>query len=581
MINILNFDGISPKREPLLLNDNSATVAINCRLDAGNIENWNGMSRTDKHISNSAIQSFYFYFADLIAWTNYVTVAENPVAIDEFSRIFYTGDGNPKYTYLGRPRLVISDPEYNKQYKEANGFYLGVPAPNTAPICQAEAEEAEESEESVYETEITREIRAYIYTYVTPLGEESPPSTASNEVTVFENGTVEVTFVTENIQRYNLSVGSFRRLYRTATTNAGSEYQHVADIPIANLEYIDNSLNSTLGEIIPSVDWDKPPQEEDIGALQGIMSMPNGFLVGFVKNTLCFSEIGVGHAWPQAYRISFDVEIVAVRKSGNSIVVLTKNYPYLVTGSEPAAMNALRMEAAQACVSEKSVVDFGDIVIYASPDGLVTAGETGVKLLTEAIFTRDQWQEYNPSESIGFYYERMYLFFSKGLDDNQYGYSNKSFIIDKAGVMSDMSLSAGTQNIDYTYSKNITVKAGINNLEEDNLYIMYESDTYHTYIDTFNTTGSFLNFKWKSKPFRFTKTTILTAARVDFTITHGRGIEFKMYVDDVLRHSKMLLSEDKNKIFRMPRYTGRTFHFQVEGTGIVRSIEAAINPSAL
>ena len=45
------------------------------------------------------------------------------------------------------------------------------------------------------------------------------------------------------------------------------------------------------------------------------------------------------------------------------------------------------------------------MLIYASPDGLVIASNSGVSLVTQQIFTRDQWQDYYPDNIEAYEYE--------------------------------------------------------------------------------------------------------------------------------------------------------------------------------
>jgi hypothetical protein len=282
----------------------------------------------------------------------------------------------------------------------------------------------------------TEEERAYVFTYVTALGEEGPPGTPTPSMTVGSGEVVKIEFEPDNVGNFNIGSDSFRRVYRTATGTTSSSFQYVMDVPFGDMECIDNKSLSELGEVLPSLNFDPPPFDKtpQLDPLQGISKVTNGFLAGFTKNVLCFSEQFMPHAWPPEYRLSFTDDIVGLGVTGNSVIVMTTAFPYLVTGAHPSAMSAVRMETAQACVSSRSIVDVGDHVIYASPDGLVGVGESGAQLLTKDLLTRDQWQAYDPESILGLYYEGFYLGFS----------SIRSFMIDKEGVFSDMELGDGS-----------------------------------------------------------------------------------------------------------------------------------------
>ena len=68
----------------------------------------------------------------------------------------------------------------------------------------------------------------------------------------------------------------------------------------------------------------------------------------------------------------------------------------MASGLDPAAMALTEIDSTLSCVSKDSIVDMGTSVMYASPDGLVMATESGLRLITEDLLTRDQWQEFVP-----------------------------------------------------------------------------------------------------------------------------------------------------------------------------------------
>ena len=98
------------------------------------------------------------------------------------------------------------------------------------------------------------------------------------------------------------------------------------------------------------------------------------------------------HAWPADYRIAIDEEIVGIAATSNGVVVGTKGTPYLVTGTDPSSMVAIRIESGEACLSKRSMVDMGEYILYAGPDGIVAVQGATASVVTEALITPEQWQ---------------------------------------------------------------------------------------------------------------------------------------------------------------------------------------------
>jgi len=386
----------------------------------------------------------------------------------------------------------------------------------------------------------SEEDRSYVYTYANFMGEEGPPSNPSDIVTVQNGGTVFVTFEDDVDYNYNLHGGgssikevawsstvadptdptdpvivttpiegggehvdltlteglsfnstlsakadtpdnpAFRLLYRTSSGTTGVEFQLVAALDINDLVFEDTVANTKLGESLRSTGWRPPPED-----LKGLKVLPNGFLAGFSGRSLGFSEAYMPHAWPQGYEIKFSEHIVGLGVTGNSLVVLTQGFPYLVTGDSPDSMSAVRVESAQACASRYSIVDMGDSVVYASPDGLVSVGESGTDVLTQDMLTRAQWQEYGPDDMVGFLYEGYYIGSSIA--------AGKSFIMSADGKLSTLSGVFKTSYQDY---------------EQDRLYVLDDGG-----LKIFNE-GPRRKVTWLSKEFRFQSPTNLGVLKV-------------------------------------------------------------------
>jgi hypothetical protein len=62
-------------------------------------------------------------------------------------------------------------------------------------------------------------------------------------------------------------------------------------------------------------------------------------------------------------------------------------------------------------MSKRSVVDMGQVFFYASPEGIVAIGPGVNKIVTEALFTREDWAAYAPASITAFMWVGHYLGF--------------------------------------------------------------------------------------------------------------------------------------------------------------------------
>ena len=171
--------------------------------------------------------------------------------------------------------------------------------------------------------------------------------------------------------------------------------------------------------MLPSGTWIGPPDDDTSlypdGPLVGLIAVANGVFAGFTGKRLCLSEPFLPHAWPIDYRITLEEDIVAIGSVTNGIVALTDGAPYFVTGVDPSAMTASKLDIAQACVNDKSVVDMGEYLLYAGPDGLVAVSGGEGEVVTNGLISAKQWNDdFNPTTYRAFRYENTYVAFWNG-----------------------------------------------------------------------------------------------------------------------------------------------------------------------
>lgn len=490
IMDLQDFRGEMPKISPALLPQTAATQAVNCKTDRRSLRAIKAplLSTT---VPNTA-RSIYYYkpSAMWLYWpAEGVNAARSPIARDAYDRLYYTGDNYPKYTYQGRPSAGV-----------ANGFRLGIPAPTIAPSVGKTGSASGDSFN-----------RYYVFTYVSPLGEEGPPSPVSSvlSITTTESGTLS--FTADSLTDYNLGSGSKRRIYRTAQGTSSTEFLYVADVAIETTSFIDNLLDVQLGGVFPAAYWYPPPSD-----LQGLMSAPNGFLVGFSKNALYASEIGLPHAWNPNNAVSFPSNVKGITITGDSIIVFTETFPYLVTGSAPASLSSIRIDIPQSCTSRFGMVDAGGYAMVSTPDGVFSVSANDMQSMTQDYFTRDQWQALTPTGIKAFFYEGMYIAF----------FASITYVLD----------TRGNQGLNIFEVSGYSFIAGYNDYETDTLYLLKSDGGIYAWES-----GSGLSATWKSKPLRVNRPINPGAAR----IFASGAVTFSLYADGVLKFGPTAIADSK------------------------------------
>ena len=424
---------------------------------------------------------------------------------------------NPTPTHLG-----VSD-------VNPDGWLLGTPAPTVKPGVTLVGSG---SGTAVY--------RNYVYTYVAPLGEEGPPSPASNTVTWYTGDTVTITFTDTPPTSYNLAgSGTDRRLYRAITGGSTTKYQYVADIPVGTTTYSDSILDANLGEVLPSANYYPPPQN-----MIGIKIHPAGFAVGFFANTLFVSELFLPHAWNPSNQIALQGNIIAIAITGDSILVLTDYWPYLVTGTTPSSLSAIKIDVMQTCVSKQGVADLNGLIMFGSPDGLVSDVMNDMRVATLNLLMQYQWQAWNPASLKGFFHEGFYIGFT----------NTNAFMIDMRYPNPTLSTCSALEGY----------IAGYNDLASDNLYLLDQSGN----IDAWEQ-GSPLTGTWTSKPFRVQEAICPAAVRAYFTGT----LTFTLLADGIQVCSFAMTSGVEQ---RLPAgYLAKQFQVALTLNGIVESVTVA------
>lgn len=552
-VKLQTFGGLLPQVSPRLLPEGAATIAENARLDSGRLAAWrnpvvindhNGTTfavpSNTKTIYRHRTRSSQSYW---LIWSTEVHAVPSPIAEDPYDRLYWTGQQYPRMA-IGTELTGSVAPSYQPSISRK----LGVDAPTDAPSVSITV--------TIADTTITPLSRSYVYTWVSGLGEESGPSPASSIIDVKSGEEVSLTFTgaaPANI--YNtVSRPAYRRIYRT---NVNGEFQFVKDIAYNAPSTTETILDENLGELIPSTNWN-PPADENAGEhpdgpLVGLTAMPNGILAGFSGRSVFFSEAYLPHTFPRTYSLTTKSRVVGLASISIGLMVMTEGKPVLMTGSSSAAMTAVEIDNNQACVSSRSIADMGSVAIYASPDGLVAAGESGVTLITEGIFTRDQWQALNPSSIHAYHYEGRYIFFW------QNGGSSGGYVYD------------GRTETPQITTLNYYASAGFNDPVDDALYLVV-TDVGGTFVRKFDA-GTPMTYTWQSKEVRTEKPINPSCALID---AESYPITFTLYADGVLKHTQSVAN---GNMFRLPSgYLAKDFQIKLSGSGDVNQAMVAESP---
>ena len=384
----------------------------------------------------------------------------------------------------------------------------------------------------------------YVFTYVSELGEEGPPSDLSEQVDV---GQTQVVILNLPRIETNLNVGrniTKRRIYRSVAGTGVALFLYVGEVGITDTTFTDDILTGNLGEALPSLEYD-PPHER----MRGLRVASQGFCVGFYDNVVCFSEPYLPHAWPTTYQIAVEHEVVAVETLDNGIVVGTKGRPYIIQGVDPRSMLPKRLENNYACISKQSMATLGYAVIYATTQGLVMIQGGRAVLVTQGILTEQQWAEYQPETIKGFAYNDMYVAF--------YGSGNR-----KGGFIFNPK-SAEIGFIDLTdWAKN-----GFVDPEEKYLYLLDGKRNIVRWNDDAMPT---ITYTWKSKVVGSLKPNNMSCAKVKAA---SYPLTFKLYADGNLKYTKLVSSPDP---FVLPNgYSAREWQIEVEGKTHVQDIQVS------
>ncbi len=423
-------------------------------------------------------------------------------------------------------------------------------------------------------TVITNIATSYVYTFVNDLGEESAPSLPSS--TILRPDGVSVTVTTPTDTPSGTSADYFittKRIYRAATGSTGTAFRFVAEVPLAQADYVDVLTDTELGEVLASDNWALPPSD-----LEGILALPNGVMVGFRRNQLCFSAQNHPHAWPVEYRLNTDTYIVGIGNIDTTVVIGTESFLYVASGNDPATYSMSKFEVPHAASSKLSFAYItGMGVVFSGPDGLmVCAGIGQVRNLTQGVFTRRQWQALDPTSIFSVAHNDIYfMFWESGSARGCYAVDLRA---DGFGVV-EMAFHASAAYVDPVEDKLYLVLDYDNEPDDALLPVPPELPAYvdaRTIYEFEGNSQVLMTYRWRSKLWLEPIPAWYEIAQVRRGPDATGNLVINFYGDDTLLDSIVISSDDEFTLSEPPDGEPYgTFYYEVIGTDTVRVLQAA------
>ena len=399
MIQYRAFTGERPILDPINLGEGEATFCRDCYLHSTGL---------DPLCANAVIDTGYscaetLYragskFIHMCKWTDFV---RSPVIQDPFDRIYFTQDVDCSGLYVTDCDVLADN---------VKGTYLSDLAP---PVTTGTP-----TVNSV--NGVTDSSTNLVFTYRTIRNEETAPSPVT--------ATFEYEDCVDDVTVTNIPISTDPDIKEIIVYMAvGGDYYAISVIPATQgtltLERLCSSIlpvsGTVVGSLLPSANYDPAPND-----LLGLTGLPNGVLAGFTNDSGCgitgtvhLSEPYQPHAWPTEYRFKIKHKVVGLATIPEGLLVLTEGRPVIITGSTPDVMDEHELESYQSCLDRRSIVEVGDSVVWSSPDGIAVYGGRSIKIISDKVWSRKQWQAIGPDDIIfGLYEHRLVIYPQKHAD---------------------------------------------------------------------------------------------------------------------------------------------------------------------
>ena len=573
--------GEVPKTDPRLLGPSSAAFAVNADLTSGPLDGLPAPVLVhDMSALGPPVKKAYRFplagFPDnwLPLPSPFSCVVPSPLTNDSLHRVYWTNPPDSAqpgghWTTLGR--IVEGDPSYDL------GFIAPPADPAMAPIVSASGGTPPDVVPYV--------ARSYLVTYVDIYEQESSPGVPS----VVVEGASDAAWLiqvplqpTGPVAGKNYPPVSYIRVYRTvAGQSTGAQFYETKDYPATANAPFTNQFNFTDNTFdqyevgnraLASTAWSPAP-----AGLDGLISMPGGFMAGFTGNTIHFCEPDRPHAWPATYDIAVKYQIVALALWNQTLMVLTQGFPSTGSGATPASITLSEVQVAEPCISRGSVVSDLLGVYYASQSGLVMLSYFGMQNQTLSLLSKDNWiNDLHAPEIIACRHRNQYIAMNA---------EGTGFLIDYTEAR------MGLVRLDTFAQLGVLADSVWNDRANGACYMMAGQKVY--VLDS--TTAPALAWRWRSKIFEQNTPLNLGACRIvaspnilnappatatDLSPNSQVGLQggvntlFRLFVDGVQRWEKPITRPID--IFRLPSgFKGFEFQFELVSRVPVFRVELA------
>jgi hypothetical protein len=381
---IKNMGGVLPRIDDRLIPDNMAVEAVNCDLTGGQLV---GLPHSEFLIDLSSklpVVERAYRFPDAngnIIWlplpSRYSSVVRSPVVNDVYDRVYWTNPGDISPHWSTPSDIVAGNPpkDLGMAQPTAAAVITGVTG-GTAPPAALPVD------------------RTYTYTFINAYNEESSPAPASNVFSGPPDATWHVTgFPTTapaNPAGRNYAPITGLRVYRTITSaSSGAQFYFVEGFNFPFSGTFDDGYPDSvavLNEVLETTGYRNPPDY-----LDGLVVLPGGFLAGFVKDTVSFSEPNRPYTWPDVYEQTANYKIVSLAVGQQFMIILTEGYSSVASGNTPSNVLLTQTQVAEPCISRGSVVVDLSGVFYASQNGLIQTTGFGMQNITAPIVEKNEW----------------------------------------------------------------------------------------------------------------------------------------------------------------------------------------------
>lgn len=521
------FAGIVPRTPEHLLGEAAAVIAHDVDLSHGTLRAWRE-PRTVKQVSANAV-TLATYGCCFFSWDTCVSAAR---WIPDCPRLYLTG-------HAAYPEVAVLDSECTLTYAR-----LGLPAPATAPLL---------SYVDPGEKTVETSSRAYVYTYVNWLGEESAPSYPSTNMDCNDGDSVIVSGFAVPPEEYRIVT---IRIYRSVTgfrdgrekeQEFVTEWLYVGECLVGSAAFVDDKKDRYLGKALSTREVQEPPQQ-----LQQITAITDStVLCGFVGNKLYFSMPRQPWNWPADRELTLDDNIVHLAEVDGTLYVSTAGRPYIISGAtlceERPCRDVVRLDYPYAdigCGYPHSAVGTPFGMVYASKEGLILVSKNEQPVvITNMFFAADDWSKLSP-ETVRLAYHEGYLI----------------CVTDKISfrlLLDNKTYQAEAQNALLTTFSDVPDDM----IVSDNGELLLLSDGY---VKQWNAGDTLRPYKYVTRPIMTGYQMWLPAAEVH--VIEG-ATEFTLIAENRTEFSRRITLD---RVFRTPRLNrNRKYYVMFAGTGEV------------